>query len=124
MHALALRLERQNILPEDQRQQNVNENPIQLGGRRRGRGFGMPRDHRPFPVAVPFRQDQRANALIQDQRAPRARNVDRQVDNRNVDPVDRQEAALRRFIDMAGRDEEDQWDSDELDDDEAFNIRG
>jgi len=73
---------------------------------------------------VPFRQDQRANALIQDQRAPRARNVDRQVDNRNVDPVDRQEAALRRFIDMAGRDEEDQWDSDELDDDEAFNIRG
>ncbi|PSK45153.1 E3 ubiquitin-protein ligase dbl4 [Elsinoe australis] len=35
----------------------------------------------------------------------------------------REAAALRRFVEMARNDEEDEWDSDELDDEEDFEIR-
>lgn len=76
----------------------------QRGGRGRGRGGRrggrLPPQHEQF--AAQARQPQRPQLQVVD---------------------DAQAAAFRRFMDMAARDEEDDWDSDELDDDEMWEIR-
>lgn len=72
--------------------------------RRRRRGLGRPNgEERPARGINPQLQPQPPPPVQQ------------------VDPA--QAAAFRRFLAMAERDEEDGWDSDELDDDEMWEIR-
>ena len=82
------------------------------------------RQANPFPARAPAAGQ--ANVVRNHERdrgggnARAARNGRRPV----LDDEERQQAELQRFLEMAQRDEEDGWDSDELgEDDEGFVIR-
>ena len=64
-------------------------------------------------AALNARQDAQAPGVVRPRRHPDMAH--------NVDPA--HGAAFRRFVEMAARDEEDEWDSDEVEDEEAWVIR-
>lgn len=97
---------------------HVNDGPANAPQQRQG-GGNRRRQQNPFPANP--RADGVANAV---------RNHERNVPARNVAPRpalnedERHQAELQRFLNMAERDEEDGWDSDELgEDDDGFRIR-
>ena len=86
---------------------------------------GAIRPRNPFPAHAPAQGV--ANAVRNHERNRRGQggNGARQVQARTALAVeDREQAELERFVELALRDEEDDWDSDDLgDDDERFVIR-
>ena len=86
---------------------------------------GARRPRNPFPAHAPARGA--AHAVRNHERNQRGRddNGARQIQARPALAVDdREQAELERFVELALRDEEDAWDSDDLgDDDELFVIR-
>nr|POE93066.1 e3 ubiquitin-protein ligase itt1 [Quercus suber] len=78
----------------------------------RGRGGGAQRGGAVLPHV---RGQANANARRRQHQDPDGGRID--------DEEERQQLELQRFLDMAQRDEEDGWDSDELGDEEGFRIR-
>lgn len=128
MHARALRREEMQAPGQMENVLAVQEVDAPVGGRRRDRGRGR--------TQARVNNDGRNGARRPPQVAPQ--DMDGRINGdvngrRQVPPIPaadddggaqaRQEAAIRRFIAMAIRDEEDEWDSDELDDDVDFEIR-
>lgn len=89
---------------------------VQPGGRNGGR-----RQRNPFPAHPPAQGA--ANAVRGHERNRGAGNAGVQA-RPGLVVEDREQAELQRFVELALRDEEDAWDSDDLgDDDEGFVIR-
>ena len=98
----------------------ANAPPIVDGAQLRARNGGR-RQRNPFPAHPPAQGA--ANAVRGHERDRRAGNGGAQA-RPEIVVEDREQAELQRFVELALRDEEDAWDSDDLgDDDEGFVIR-
>ncbi|KAF4556698.1 IBR domain-containing protein [Elsinoe fawcettii] len=126
MHAMVMGMEAARL--EEQEVPAVPwpvEEEAVMGGRRRGRGRNA-RDGADEEIAVPPPQAQRGRGRGRGGRRgevvpARPGRGDGRILPGQV--AAREAAALRRFVQMAQNDEEDEWDSDELEDDGMFEIR-
>ncbi|KAK5163627.1 uncharacterized protein LTR77_010576 [Saxophila tyrrhenica] len=106
----------ENELAEAVAQVQINDNPIPEAAQQRPNAHARRRN--PFP-AHPRAGGAAAAVRYHERQAGNARGGRRPAVNND----ERRQAELQRFLDMAERDEEEGWNSDELDEDEDFRIR-